>query len=234
MERSKTVAIYFVDYEDNNKDGQPDLDELPAPDDIKKTLDNDTGVPPKDIYGQDGGSPTPQDIERQKAEFLADPTKPSGFYAIVEKPANGNPVVLEVFPLRDSPPKTEINMEAPIVPIVPDAAEPVILEDIPLPVPINDDGKNDAPKNDTTFIPVPYDVRDNLVLGERQPNQTASSPSRFAMGGLLFGSLWMVRESSKSSQSSSESVAESIEELGTVGFSSRDRRNRKLRSKLGE
>ena len=232
VDKSKSVAIYFVDYDDKNLDGQPDLDELPTPERIRENLNKDTGVPPTDIYGQDGGSPTPQDIEKQKTEFLADPTKPSGFYAIVEKPADGNPVVLEVFPLRDSPPKTEVNKtEPPIVPIDPDSAKP---DDIPLPVPMNDAEKNDAAKNDTTFIPVPYDVRDNLVLSDRQPNQTASSSSRFAMGGLLFGSLWMVRESSRSSQSSSESVAESIEELGTVGFSSRDRRNRKLRSKLGE
>ena len=226
VDKSKEVAIYFVDYIDSNNDGQPDLNELPTSKKILDELDKPSDVPPEDIYGQDGGSPTPQDIETKKAEFLGNPTKPSGVYAIVEKPANGDPVVLEVFPIRDSAPKSETNDEPPIVP---DSKEPVILDDVPVPIP-----KNAPPKNDTSFVPPVFDRGNNLVLGERDANQGTSTSSRFASGGLLFGSLWLVREASKSEKSSTESINESVEELGAVGFSSRDRRNRKLRSKLGK
>ena len=130
-----------------------------------------------------------------------------------------------MFPVRDSEPKAEPNSEPPIVP---DTKEPV-LEDIPIPVP-----KNDSPKDDLSFIPPMFDRGDNPSLDEQGAKQVGGSSSRFAAGGFLFGSLWMVRESSKANKSSKDSCSESIEELATVGYSSRDRRNRKLRSILGE
>ena len=225
-DKSKEVAIYFVDYNDLNKDGQPDLNELPTSDEIKANLDKQSAVLPESIYGPDGGSPTAQDIETVKAKLLANPAKPSGVYAIVEKPANGDPVVLEVFPIRDSETQSKTNDEPPIVP---DTKEPVILEDVPVPMP-----KDDTPKNDTSFVPPVLERGNSLVLGDRDANQGTSTSSRFASGGLLFGSLWLVRESSTSDKSSIASITESIEELGAVGFSRRDRRNRKLRSKLGK
>jgi len=225
VEKPKTVAIYFVNYDDLNLDGQPDLTELPSQEKILKELDTQSGVKEEPIYAADGGSPTPQDIESKKAQFLEDPSKPSGFYAIVEKPANGVPVVLEVFPVRDSAPKAEPNTEPAIVP----DTEKVEPEDIPIPVP-----KIESPKNETSFIPPTLYRSDSTIQGEEDAKQGGTSSARFAASGLLFGSLWMVRESSKSNKSRADSVSESIEELGTVGYSSRDRRNRKLRSILGE
>jgi len=214
-----------VSYDDLNRDGQPDLNELPSQEKIVKELDKQTGVKEEPIYAADGGSPTPQDIESKKAEFLDDPSKPSGFYAIVEKPANGSPVVLEVFPVRDSAPKAEPNVEPAIIP----DTEKVEFEDIPIPVP-----KNESPKNDTSFILPTLDRGDSTIQGEQDAKQGGSSSARFASGGLLFGSLWLVRESSKSNKFSTDSISESIEEMGSVGYSSRDRRNRKLRSILDE
>jgi hypothetical protein len=46
--------------------------------------------------------------------------------------------------------------------------------------------------------------------------------------------LWLVRASAKANKPSAETIAASMEELGSVGFSSRDRRHRRLRSQLGK
>jgi hypothetical protein len=223
VEKNKEVAIYFIDYDDKNDNGQPDLNEIPSNDKIKEGLEGDVTVPPESIYGPDGGSPTAQDIESKKAALLANPSKPSGVYAIVEKPVDGEPVVLDVFRLLDSETQAA-SKDEPL--LVPDTDEPIILKDIPTPPAPN--------KDDTSYVPQVMEENEALVRVDEPSRPSSSTSSRFASAGLLFSSLWLVRASAKANKPSAETIAASMEELGSVGFSSRDRRHRRLRSQLGK
>ncbi len=194
VQKDVDVAIYRVDYEDENLNGQVDAAELPTYEKVldeeldKKSIEARRVIKPSEA----GETPTQDDIEREKQELLNDPNQPSGAYAIIKEDTDGNRTVLDVFSIRDWPEEQ--------------AAEEVqdSDENIPRLPPLDSklDNKPADPENE--FVPAPVEPsqpRSNdssrLIPTERQPSQLASA-------GLLLGSLWMMRRRSEEESSSSE------------------------------
>ncbi|MCA9159628.1 MAG: hypothetical protein KDA72_14935, partial [Planctomycetales bacterium] len=113
--RTIEVSIYRVYFDDANQNGQADESELPSEQDIleSKVIDAEenphesTEIEPGQrlklgkVKTESGGSPTAEDIEELKNEFLNDPQRPSGAYAIIEKGLDNKEIVLDVFSVRD-------------------------------------------------------------------------------------------------------------------------------------
>jgi len=176
------------------------------------------------IQTKDSLSPTAAEIEAFKAGLRADPESPSGAYAIVEKGQDGKEQVIEVFSVRDWEEKeTEGSNELPIVPLT---------EDAPNTIPVPKPAANGKLNDEASLLPPAWQHRDEQVayLDEGNGSSQQTSRSRFASAGLLFGSLWIVRETTKSNE---EAVSLSILEMDSTGFSSSERRHRRLRTKLG-
>ena len=233
LERVKEVNVYRVIYNDMDRDGQADPEELPSSVEVLKQV---SGSAVADTLGQkfeklkatiqtkDSLSPTPVEIEAFKAKLRADPESPSGAYAIVEKGQDGKEQVLEVFSVRDWEEKeTEGSDELPIVPLT--DAPPKTIPDAKPPA-------NGKPNDDASLLPPSWQHRDEQVayLDEDNGSSQQTSRSRLASAGLLFGSLWIVRETTKPKENA---VSQSILEMDSIGFSSSERRHRRLRTKLG-
>ncbi|HUP77600.1 MAG TPA: hypothetical protein VM260_03495, partial [Pirellula sp.] len=229
VDKSKIVSIYRVDYIDTNGDGQPGMDELPSKssvlESIKKPQVKDDGF---EITSVSDGTPTQQEIDAKKAELIRDPQRPSGAYAIVEKDPDGKESVIEVFPIRDWEDEAPKNSsDLPLVPSKAESADEPGAEDLVIPRPMPEDSSSDvAPPNQKNEGPLVA----STVLTSVDPELTGlRGNSRFASLGLFFGSLWIVRETTKKEKTSTDEV---LEELGSIGFSSRDRRNRRLQSNM--
>jgi hypothetical protein len=226
------VAIYRVYYEDENANGQPEQNELPSPDEVKSaaiadekaTADIDDN--PDELKGKrirlekfkttTDGSPTAEEIDNLKQKLLDDPEQQTGAYAIIQKEVDGKEVVLDVFSVRDweeTPPKDQPLIQAAPNGIKTDESEstPQSSLDIrPLPSP-TDSGMNDLPSNKE---------------GER------GSETRFASAGLIAGSLWMIRQSSKPGGEGASEVRNLANASNTpLEFSRQARRARKLRGR---
>ena len=233
LERVKEITVYRVIYNDIDRDGQADPDELPSSDDVLKQVskpgDNDTLGQKFDklkatIPTKDSLSPTPAEIEAFKAGLRADPESPSGAYAIVEKGQDGKEQVLEVFAVRDwEEKKTEDSNELPIVPLT---------EDPPNVIPDAKPPANGKPNDEASLLQPSWQHRDDQIayFDEGNGSSQQSNRTRLASAGLLFGSLWIVRETTKSKE---DAVSPSILEMHSIGFSSSERRHRRLRTKLG-
>ena len=156
-----------------------------------------------------------------------------GAYAIVEKDLDGTESVLEVFPVRDWEEQIPENSNKP--PLVPDVDESVEkdkaqdADDLVIP--------NQTPKGSSADVsPTTQESEAAWIVGSDSPLLVSDATksrvnSRFASVGLLFGSLWIVRESTKTEASSTDDV---IMDIGSTGFSSRDRRNRRLHARLSK
>ena len=112
---------------------------------------------------------------------------------------------LPIVPLTDAPPKS-----------IPEAKPPA----------------NGKPNDDARLLPPSWQHRNEQVayLDEDNGSSQQTSRSRLASAGLLFGSLWIVRETTKPKE---DAVSQSILEMDSIGFSSSERRHRRLRTKLG-
>ena len=149
-ERSVEVAIYRVYFEDENQNGQADEDELPSEEEILEAEvveadSDDTETEPVEphtrirvgvIRTESGGSPTAEDIDELKSEFLNDPQRPSGAYAIIEKGLDDKEIVLEVFSVRDSVDtdrSLDAEVEQPLIQLPTPEPEPAPLQGQPQP-----------------------------------------------------------------------------------------------------
>jgi len=217
--KQNQVLIYPIAYDDLNNDGQPDLNELPLE---KQVLGSLRKIKPIDeILSPDGGSPTPQQIDAKKAELLADPQLPSGAYAIVEKDPSGKEVVIDVFPVRDwEEENSDASKDKPLVPNKDEPSEKKkdeTSDDLVIPRPMPKD-------SEAMFVPTIPSNDDGSPLSDDAALAPSASKSRFASANMLFGSLWVLREATKSEATT---TAQAIQDLGTVGFSRSERRNRR-------
>ena len=209
-----------MDYLDQNLDGQPDQNELPSSETILKKL-SDGEKNGEDITSASGGTPTPEEIDARKNKLKSDPEQQSGVYTIVEKNPDGKMNVIEVFGVRDWEEKDKGDGDEPaILPIREEAPMPSESEKKP---PISQE-------NSMLNVPPPPLIEElrTAQMGEKTDSNTVSS-SRFASSGLLVGSLWILRQATTQNEERKESDEQ---DLSTVRFSLRDRRRRKLISKL--
>ncbi len=220
VDKPSQVLIYPITYQDLNRDGQPDLNELPLENEVLESLRK---IKPIDeIVSPDGGSPTPQQIDTKKAELLRDPQLPSGAYAIVEKDADGKEVVIDVFPVRDW--EEENSETTKEMPFIPNKEEPNQKKDAPpeelvIPRPIPKDKDSEA-----MFVPAIQRNDDVAESSDDSALAPSTSRSRFASVGMMFGSMWVLREATKSEATPTD---QAIQELGSVGYSRSERRNRR-------
>jgi hypothetical protein len=134
--KESEVIIYFIDYEDQNDNGQPEDTELPPPEEVLEWLKSQEAGEDRIVKRyktETGGNITGAEIEKLKAELRSDPSKQTGAYSIIETPPNRSPKVIDTFGLRD-------DREQPIL-NPPDAGLPEVedkqgegLDDKPLPL----------------------------------------------------------------------------------------------------
>ena len=212
------VAIYRVNYDDKNSNGQPEQNELPNPDDVKaapslmkKTLSNwdesDSEDLKKKRYKLEGfqtktdGSPTAEEIDELKQRLLDDPTQKTGAYSIIQKEVDGKEVVLDVFSVRDweeTPPQDQ-----PLIQLPKDATS-------------EKEDETDEPEEQRQPSENDSSLNEPAAFNRVDPTAKAKNETRFASVGLIAGSLWMIRESSKSS---SDSAGDGQNELADCGRS---------------
>ena len=119
--------------------------------------------------------------------------------------------------------------ELPLTPSKAESADEPGAEDMVIPRPM--------PKDSSSYVAPPNQDNEDPLLASTVLAPVDSEVtglrgnSRFATMGLFFGSLWIVRETTKKEKTSTDEV---LEELGCIGFSSRDRRSRRLRSNLNK
>ncbi|MEQ1824489.1 MAG: hypothetical protein ABL921_01015 [Pirellula sp.] len=225
MEPTRSIAAFRVIYNDIDLDGQPDPLELPSADEVLEQIgsqDSQTNAPlgqrlerlkdaPKTV---DGNSPTPSDIEAFKAQLRSDPETPAGAYAIIEIQGESQSEVLDVFEVRDfDENKSNSDSELPLIPRKRDSAP----KDEPV-----DDPNHEA--DNAVWMP---DRFNNDLLN----SETGSMGTKLAATGMLFGSYWIVRNTTHASSGWSTNELSSLSE---AGLSASDRRRRRLRSSLEE
>lgn len=182
------VAIYRVEFNDLNQDGQVDPSELPTFDEVlEQELDSETREPIAPAKA--GSTPTQEDIEREKTRLLRKPNQPSGAYAIIREDSNGERSVLDVFSVRDWSVDGSQNAELEL----PGDAD----LHIPSLPPFDPQGFDpQAPNEDQPAVPVAPSVREaspqESTDGEAA-GQPAPAISRAASLGVLAGSIWMTR-----------------------------------------
>ncbi len=197
------VAIYRVNFEDLNADGQVDEEELPAYEKVlEEELDDERMRTRKVIKPAEAGeTPTQDDIEREKYKLLNDPNQPSGAYAIIKQDPDGNRTVLDVFSIRDWP-QAQFNDETQSV-------EGQIPQLPPLDVHQPGDPQAEQRGNEAEVVPAPLDSvpldaasAELAPVDATQPNRNDSShhapreqhAPQFASASLLISSLWMLRQ----------------------------------------
>jgi len=197
------VAIYRVDYDDLNADGQVDDEELPSYEKVlEDELDDERMRTRKVIKPAEAGeTPTQDDIAREKNKLLSDPNQPSGAYAIIREDTDGNRTVLDVFSIRDWP-EAQVTEGS-------QSDEGTIPQLPPLNIGGPRDEQEEQRGNQAEVVPAPLepvpldsDPHDNAPVVKPQPNRNDSShltpPERhapqFASASLLLGSLWMLRQ----------------------------------------
>jgi hypothetical protein len=233
LEPTRSVSVYRVIYNDVDMDGQPDALELPSPDEVLNQIE-DPDILAKTPLGQrfeklkdipktvDGSSPTPTDVEAFKAKLRDDPEVPAGAYAIIETVGDSQKEVLEVFEVRDfEETKPDNDQELPLVPSDAPATEskPKLQQDR---------------SNDNAAIPSSPSNNAKSISGDDPSSRLSSYDTEFdsnemehwAAMGVLFSSLWAVRQSAKSTPSSIASQLANLE----AKVDSRERRRRTVKS----
>jgi hypothetical protein len=250
-EKDNIVAVYRIDYDERNDDGQVDPDELPSFEEIRRkaekgelrkpvagdgeTEDPTRGLDDKgdEIKGSKGGSPTQEDIENTKAEMLKNPQKPSGAYAIIESVNDGRKIVRDVFAIRDWPVESGES----------GATEKALIEGIkPETTDKPDTGDGDDGSSQPTPVPVPDAGENDVEAIPATSEQTQLIPdgsSRFSSSSLIAGSLWILQQGmngSKPVQSNREKTDEDENRLPGSDdqhkFGRRARRHRRLSKSL--
>lgn len=197
------VAIYRVDYQDLNEDGQVDEEELPSFETVlEEELDDERMKTRKVIKPAEAGeTPTQDDIAREKNKLLNDPTQPSGAYAIIKEDTDGNRTVLDVFSIRDWP-EEQVNdgsqSDGGTIPQLP-----------PLHMGQPRDAQVEQRASQAEVVPAPLGTvplepapnekaSENTPLPNRNDSSHLAPPERhtpqFASASLLLGSLWMLRQ----------------------------------------
>jgi hypothetical protein len=224
-ERVVEVAIYRVYFEDENDNGQADESELPSSEEIlsAEVVSDEQGneesikVEPKkrwkleSVKTNSGGSPTAEDIESLKNEYLNDPTRPSGAYAIIEKGIDDQEIVLDVFSVRDIPEDTG-DSQTPIIRLPANEQQEVQQEDL----------QDSEARTETN-----EELRDRLFTSE-----SPRISSRFQHAGLVASSIWFVHVA----RSSGEQIVQRQQDEDQVGepivsFSRQARRSRRWKRK---
>ncbi len=234
--RSIEVAVYRVTFEDADENGQPEQDELPSNDEVKNAKTVEEGkmqVGKKGIFERVRikqldveGTPTAQQIDEFKNEFINDPEQTSGAYSIIQKDVNNKETVLEVFSVRDWPEEIKTN-------------QPVISQPDPASDSSSDkptDSKSDQPKAENApEQPAPAGT-DNKNASLLEPRLRGKWETRLASSGVLVGALAMIRQSNESNSRSllemmsESSTQEAASEEPQLRFDSRSRRARRWRS----
>jgi hypothetical protein len=234
QERIVEVAIYRVFYEDANANGQAEESELPTEDEVlaAEISEDEAAAPASEmepgkrlklgtVKTASGGSPTAEDIEALKNEFLNDPQRPSGAYSIIEKGLDDKETVLDIFSVRDSVQAVEDSDQPLIRPATPEELQQLQLEEGAGVAPAANDGASYP--NDTTDQALPGEWRDQ------------STPSRFANASLIASSLWLVRaQGSTNTDRTCVALAETITpqtERAPIDFGRRARRSRRWQRK---
>ncbi len=241
QERITEVAIYRVYYEDANTNGVAEESELPSEDEILTAevaaedeeqeqageMKRGKRLKLETVKTQAGGSPTAEDIEALKNEYLNDPERPSGAYSIIEKGLDDKEVVLDVFSVRDSMPDTT-SSEVPLIRLP--TAEELLQQQ-----------KRDSSDGDgTDIVPTPgadearYQPHDGLIesLDSEEWNSTRTA-SRFEHAGLVASSLWLARAQTKNKKWNAQIGVELTDLIkaddgqSTIDFSRRGRRSRR-------
>ncbi len=232
IQRGTEVSLYRISFYDKNDNGQAEQSELPNAEEIKNAdvVDDDAQLEQtekderlkklriKEVKSETGGTVTPEEIDRFKAMLLADPEQASGAYSIIQKDANNNEVVLEIFSIRDF--EEQQNIDQPVV-------QP---ED---PQSKANEQEQNQNKEESEAV-VPADTGDKNASVD-QPKWTRGKwESRFASAGVLAGSLLMLRESLKGEEKSNlldELADANGTETSAVGFDRRSRRLRRFQNK---
>lgn len=247
-EQKIEVVIYQVDFVDINRNGQVESFEIPTFLDVvileaEGKLDApEARVRTVDATG--GKEPSQADIDRAKAELLADPDQPSGSYAIIKQSTEEGSTVLDVFGIRDWPEdpalqqaqeaqEADVEIVLPVLePFDPSKIE-ALRQEATEPRPAGDDGsKNEADSASDDALDGNASLRVDsvekyVVTSEANPN------SRFASAGLLMGSLMMLRhrgQQNASAVSQANSSADTMQaaEQAKTGFGRAARRRRGL------
>ncbi|MFO1066460.1 MAG: hypothetical protein U0892_21590 [Pirellulales bacterium] len=223
---SKTeVAVYFVPYNDENHNGQPDANEIPNRDDIlgkKGSSDGENGATEtkglKEIAklkSASGGKPSAEDIDRLKAELLNNPQAKAGVYAIIETEADKTQVILDVFPLRDYPDDNQQeDVNGPLIELPKPQGEGNGAD--AKPAPAKPEGNSGA------FMLPDWNRRET-----EEPELIERSESRFADAGLVAGALFLLQGSIGLKSKPKEESAAAATEDGTVRFDRAARRRRR-------
>jgi hypothetical protein len=228
VQKDVEVAIYRVDFEDLNADGQVDDEELPPYEKVlEEELDDERMRTRKVIKPAEAGeTPTQDDIEREKLRLLNDPSQPSGAYAIIKQDADGNRTVLDVFSIRDWP-QSQANDESQSgggqIPRLPPVGAPAL-----------QGSETEQPQSDMEVVPAPVPA---IPAEANRPNANDSShhlpadrqSPQLASASLLLGSLWMLRErqaSATNQERNSSALAPPL--LGQPHDYSRRARKRRL------
>ena len=241
--RSIEVAIYRVYYDDLNQNGQADENELPSEQDILEAkeinVDGEANESAEveskrrrkvdEVKTEAGGSPTAEDIEEKKNEFLNDPQRPSGAYAIIERGLDDKEIVLDVFSVRDI---AETGADAP-QPLIQLPSQVDAENSTKSPTSEPDSGNLDSP-TEQTARPAAEDSSQYSAPGEagileaEQGFQAARNESRFAHAGLIAASLSFVRHIRQSDTPQNASVLPIMASSERVEFGRRARRRRRF------
>jgi hypothetical protein len=120
LDRQGEVAVYRVEFEDFNENGQAEDNELPSARQVLEQLDESSSESKasrpktlriKSLQPVGGGSPTAAEIDAWKAELLNDPHLPAGAYSIIETGIDQSKSVLEVFSIRDWPEDNQTHLQ---------------------------------------------------------------------------------------------------------------------------
>ncbi|MEO8269691.1 MAG: hypothetical protein ABI557_08225, partial [Aureliella sp.] len=243
QERTIEIAIYRVYFDDANQNGQADENELPSEQEIlsaevvdaEDNADESVEIQPSQrlklgkVQTESGGSPTAEDIEKLKNEFLNDPRRPSGAYAIIEKGLDNKETVLDVFSVRDVD-EADSDAQHPLIQL-PRQSDAVNSSEAS---PSEHDSHNiDSPTQDNVR-PAHEDSSQNRIstdaefLDDDSSHRPVRNESRFAHAGLIAASLWFIRHSSQSRSPETKSTLPPAAIGEPVEFGRRARRRRRL------
>ncbi len=212
------VEVYRVDYLDQNHDGQPDLNELPEANAIRDAVDDSSvekkpeliHIPKEAMPDLRTGTITAEDIEKIRQALLKDPTTPSGAYSIILRTPDQKIIIVDVFPVRDFP-EADSDQEEIMIEV-----REGVYEDIPeglLPAPVV------PPDRGASYQP--SSLREDEAISHLEDSWI---PPRSTSAAFLLSALWL--------SSRKEKEETSHEPSSSIGYSSNDRRRRRLHNQL--